>query len=235
MSRVVPVLVALLLTVAALALPRSAVQAGRPSAPILDRQVDQGIPLAHIDLRAHSDPLTTAQVMAGLQWWNLQSQPLLDQLTDLLHDDRAGEGWTGLYACAIRDGRLVVVVVGNEGRLGTVQFAADGTLVACDPTPHGVLPIVLPVAEGGFRPVAQGVAEDLLLRLRYLRERSPVAWKRDAVPMRMSITVTYGDEDPAYRYVREPLRAHGPCFVRSKPRETTPAPDPEPPVPAANN
>lgn len=142
----------------------------------LPAHVDQGIPLATIDLRATDQSLTEEEIARGARWWQYQPQALLDQLTDLLRHETRADGWTSLYASGTVDGGHILVAVGNRGRLGTIRFAGDGTLLACDTTPDETLPIILPSATGGFRSLTTAAIRDLVLRLRYVREHSPVAW-----------------------------------------------------------
>jgi hypothetical protein len=205
----------------------------------LSLHVDQGIPLATIDLRSTSESLTTDHVARGALWWQHQSQALLDQLTELLRNETRANGWTDLYASGTADGGHVLVAVGNLGRLGTIRFAGDGTLLACDTTPNAVLPIVLPSAEGGFRPITTDAAHDLLLRLRYLRERSPVAWYQPETIVPENEAKTSGGQ----RIAQDPLLSESEgmfssrrsaCFARKRVCVVV-SDDVEPPLPVANN
>lgn len=208
----------------------------------LPAHVDQGIPLATIDLLTAGEALTPDEIAQGTLWWQHQRQVLLDQLTDLLRKESRADGWTNLYASATTDGGHVVVVVGNQGRLGTVRFAGDGTLLACDATPDHVLPIILPSVDGGFRRPTAAAMHGIEARLRYLREGSPVAWHTPVIPEAIPIIeVPVEDEDSTTMLVfscaaMQP-EAFGVAPVRNPaihleiPVESEPAPS----VPRANN
>lgn len=210
----------------------------------LQAPVNQGIPLVAIDLRAANQPLTPDEIAQGVLWWNYQRQGLLDQLTEVLRHETLGDGWTNLYLSSTAKGGQTLVVIGNQGRLATIHFAGDGTLLACDTNPDGVLPIVLPSADGGFRTPTSTDVRSIETRLRYLRERSPVAWyeSESVVPVateevlnvtnsdRMVIetdpVLSQGDAIFSYRTSR--------CFSK-KPGTRTLSEEVEPPLPVANN
>lgn len=205
----------------------------------LSDHVDQGVPLVTIDLRSTGPFLTTDEIARGTQWWQHQPQVLLDQLTDLLRNETRVDGWTSLYASGTADGGHVLVVVGNQGRLGTIRFAGDGTLLACDTTPDEVLPIILPSVAGGFRRPGAAAVRDLQMRMRYLREHSPVAWYQPEIIVPGIEVETSGEQ----RITQDPLLSEregmfssrrSACFARKRICVVL-SDDVEPPLPVANN
>ncbi|HEX3135209.1 MAG TPA: hypothetical protein VHX44_16710, partial [Planctomycetota bacterium] len=157
---------------------------------------------------------------------------------DLLLAESPVDGWTDLYAFAGSDEITVVAFVGRRGLIGQCMFTASGALLGCEHRPDETLPIILPHTGGQPRSIGPEAALHLLTHLRYLRERSPLAWVDGDTAC--GLVVIEIDEEVAIESTSSvhTIRAFGcctGCFPRMKPASTTVGPEVEPALPMANN
>jgi hypothetical protein len=107
-----------------------------------------------------------------------------------------------------------------------------------------VLPIILPSVDGGFRKPTATDVRRLETRLRYLRERSPVAWHEaesvvsvatDAVLNLTRSDLVVGARDPVFSQGEAMFSYRMSRCYSKKLRDRTLSEDVEPPLPVANN